>query len=226
MIRVNRLGLLVAMTLLVLFLASLPQTASAARGVRISPGEVISQGSSLRVTFNAGETSIECSLTLTGFMNTALTRITALTPIGTITRVNWNTCIGGEIEAFLFLPREIGLTAVLEEPRFCVRARAPSEAPYNTACGALLTILGLQFRLSVFGGFARCLYGSPTERVGVLLPLTRTSSNEREASYTMGALTLLANSLRLLSGFGCPATGELRGRFNEPLSRQTLTLLA
>ena len=96
----------------------------------------------------------------------------------------------------------------------------------NTGCGALVTILGFSFQLSTFGGFSRCLWGGPNETLGALAPLTRTGGNEREATYSMGALTLLPNTLRLASAPGCPLTGEMRGSFAEASPRQSLTLLA
>lgn len=219
--------LLLAALALTAFAAS-AGSASAASGVRITPGGAITQTSQGKVTFQAGETRIECNLTLTGRLETALVRFVrgTLTRLGQITRVDWRECVGGEVERVLNLPWNIALNTILEnEPRNCTRVNEPFLAPYNTACGALIVILGPQFQLSIFGGFVRCLYGSAAERVGALLPLTRTGDNGREATYTMGLLTILANSFRLTSGFGCPATGEMRGRFNEASPRQTLTLL-
>jgi len=223
----KKLLLLAALALVAL--AASAGSASAARGVKISPGGAITQTSQGKITFAAGETRIECNLTLTGNLETRLVTFVrgTLIRIGTITRVDWRECVGGEVEAVLNLPWNVALNQILEEPRNC-RPKTPEEAVYNKACGALIVILGPQFQLSIFGGFARCLYGSATESVGALLPVTLLRSNEREAEYSMGLLRILPtqNTFRLARGFGCPERGTMTGTFNEASPRQTLTLLA
>ena len=181
-----------------------------------------------KVTFISGVITMECNYTFTGAFESGLVAVVrgALLRLGTITRVTWSECSSGVWETVLNLPWNVALTTVLEAPRACTRAHMPGEAAYNTACGALITILGFAIQLARLGGIERCLWGGPSETLGALLPLTRTAGNEREATYSMGLMTLLPNTLRLASGFDCPTSGEMRGRFAEPSPRQSLTLLA
>lgn len=203
-------------------------SASAARSIRISPGGTVTQVSLGKVTFVSGETRIECRLTLTIRLVAGLIAPVLLIKIGEVTRVDYNECVGGEVEAILNLPWDVSLERQLltEGPREerCERVGVLiSAAPYNRVCGAVIRILRTQFQLSVFGGFARCLYEGD---IGALLPLTRVSGNEREADYRMGLLTIQPNRVRLIRGFLCPASGEMRGTFAAASPAQTIKLLA
>jgi len=227
MISIKKLILLTALAL-VAFAAS-AGSASAARSIEISPGGTVTQVSLGLVTFVSGETSITCNLTLRIELVRGLVGPALLIRIGQVTDVRWEGCSGGTVERVLGLPWDVALVSQLltegaREERCETVGVLISAAPYNRVCGAKIEILRAQFRLSVFGGFVRCLYAG---NVRALMTLTRIASDETQATYRMGLLLILPNSLPLVEGgFGCPATGEMRGTFGAATPAQTIKLLA
>jgi hypothetical protein len=194
----SKLFLLAALALVALTAAAGSATAAS---FTISPGGAASAVSNGKVTFTAGETTIACNLTLSLELNrTAITK-TAGNSVGSVTRVTWANCEGGEVAAVLNVPWAVTYQSI--------SGTLPEGV---TATG--LQVTNAQFQLSVFGGFANCLYaGNQPASLG----LSRISG----ATYRSGTLSITPTSLALRSGFGCPSSGTMRGTFT--LTAQTVT---
>jgi hypothetical protein len=206
--------LIVVAALALTALAATAVSANAATGVSISPAGEISQTSIGKVTFTAGESRIECNLTLAGRLSSTLVSITS--SIGSVTRVTWANCVGGEVSAVLGLPWSITITKL--------NGTTPSRVAAEAVTSGQIKIAGTAFKLSVFGGFVECLYGGSTSSVEASMPATKVSGTTR--SYNLGNLTIQANSLALTSGgFGCPGSGSMSGTFNPASPTQTTTFL-
>ncbi|HEX4807268.1 MAG TPA: hypothetical protein VFU94_15315 [Conexibacter sp.] len=154
--------------------------------------DVITEGSvrlaSLgKLTFTAGGLSLECNVTLTTTFTSRDVPVREGEALGSVTGASWSNCTGGELETVLALPWSItyrSFAGTLPEELTSLRT----------------TINGFAWRLSTFGGFVGCLYRGD---LGLSFPLSGRNP------YRTGLLTTGLESVRLVSGFGCPAEGRV-----------------
>jgi hypothetical protein len=202
-------GLLLGMAVSLLALGGFTANASAFREMTIT-GREIRSASAGKVSFAAGLFRIECNFTrrarLTGQTIPAERAIGA--NLGSISRFEATACTGGEVSAFLNMPRPLGLQAILPEG---VRTPAERITGYLYAYEAyiLFTLLGTP-----------CLYsGTFGELSPVMLII-----GPAPWRYVLGRLRLLEVSLRGApeNGPGCPTTASAIGSFNAPEPESTI----
>lgn len=167
----------------------------------VSPGGGITSVSLGTVTFSSGETTINCNLTLTGELNRVITLVSGV-ELGRIRVVTARECNNGATVTILALPYNLSFNESL------------GTLPDN-GTGTRYTVRGASFNLSLFGGFVNCLYRGEQP---ALLGTTDTGTN----TYRSGLNTIIGAPLSKVSGFGCPASGELEGSFT--LTAQTITV--
>lgn len=190
--------LTMALSLVALFATAAGASAYTATVEPAGEIETVSNG---KVDFTASGITIECNLTLAGWLEeTVANAERAGSYMGEITEVNWSECVGGSVRAVLGL--EWAITT----------SRINGTLP-NGATSLDFVINGAEFQLSVFGGFINCLYsGNAAANMAV------SGSNP----YSSGTITT-NSSYTLQSGFLCPNPGSMVGSFEmEP--GQTITL--
>jgi len=188
-------------------LLSVTASAFAAHNATIRNAGEIATASSGKVTFRAGEISIECNLTLSGTLAgtiSNLERPEERQSLGSIRGVAWRECAGGEVSSVLNTPWNILYTG-------------ETGAMPNSVTSVQFTIQNAQFLLSTFGGFVRCLYAGEA-------PVTMAATATRTAgTYTSGLIRTTESSFAKVSGALCPEAGRMTGSFNmTPV--QTITV--
>ena len=200
----KKLVLTAALALVALF--AVAATASA-HNATISPAGEASQVSSGKVTFRAGEIRIECNLTLAGTLASSvsnLERPEERQSLGSVRSVRWAECVGGNVESVLGTPWNILYTG-------------ETGAMPNEVSSVQFTVQNAQFLLSTFGGFARCLYAGES-------PVSMAATRTRTAGvYTSGNIRTTESAFSLVSGFGCPSSGNMTGTFTMSPT-QTITV--
>jgi hypothetical protein len=194
----KKLFLLSALALVALAAAA---TSATAASLQARPGGAITATSLGKLTFAAGELSIECNLTMRGNLLTTAISKTSGTKMGEITEVRWANCVGGEVAAVLNLP-------------WTIAYRSISGTLPEAVTAVNFTINNSSFQLSTFGGFVNCLYSGNSEASQAL-------THRAGAEYTTGLVRSLENALALRNGFGCPESGRMRGTFSQTV--QTIT---
>ena len=195
----SRIKTLTTLALAVCTLALTVADASALSGTDSNGGAV--NATSASVTFEGSGISIVCPLTVELSLLRGPIAISRGSQWGEVGGVRIGSCTGGSVSGTLGMPWRVTLNDSL-----------PTIMSLTTrnATGLLFTANGVQFNLSVFGGFVNCLYEG---NAGWLMPLTHTFSGS--ATYTGRTLEgLTAVNLSLIrGGFGCPSTGHFNGNF-------------
>jgi hypothetical protein len=189
-------------------LALMAGSAAALRALEVAPGGAIRAEGPVRVNEALRVANIECELTLSGFLNRSIPKMTGA-PVGQLTRVEFRLCI----ETFRRIP---WIVTALVEPR------TPALIQYNTFLGTLPEITGILVVIPNFGirvtnaeRTVECLFRGP-------LPfLIWRSPGESKFNRK----TFLPNRLNYVEGRGCgpEAFFELEGSFIlEPPQEVTL----
>jgi hypothetical protein len=201
--------LLLGMAVWLVALAGLTASASAFREMTITGRETRSTSAG-KITFTAGLFRVECNITksmrITGQTIPAERAVGA--NLGSISRFEARECTGGEISAFLRMPRPMGLQAILPEG-----VRTPPERItgylYTYEWYILFILLGTS-----------CLYSGT---VGELSPVIFIIG-PAPWRYVLGRLRLLEVTLRGApeNPPGCPTTASAIGSFNAPEPESTI----
>lgn len=178
---------------------TLASGSATAASFRIEPQGNIRTVSLGKLTFEGG-VAIECNITMNGSLSSALLNKVEGTEFGRITEVRFALCEGGNVETIRNLPWPMTYKSIL--------GTLPS-----AVTGMVLVVNGADFKLSAFGGFARCRYRGNAEAL-----MEVSGSNP----YTAGLIRSLENPLSLVEGALCPATGTMKGSFTlTPTTRIT-----
>lgn len=194
---------LLVMTAIAMLAVALAATSASAASFRIEPGGRIRATSAGKLTFGAGETAIECEVTLEGSLRNTLLNKVAGTVFGEVTavRIDNPRCTGGTVSAVLGLNWRMTYSSIT--------GTLPERV---TAISFDLGTVG--FRLSGFLG-VECLYGGTVRGNSIAV----TGANP----YTAGRIRAGTNQLPRVSGsIFCPREGSMNGSFNlEPTQRIT-----
>ena len=181
--------------LAVVALAAISAGNATAATLHAEPGGTITSTSEGKTTFAGGAINIRCNLTLTGTLAREAAAVRG-THIGSMSRVEWASCEGGNVRSVNNLPYELTYNAL-------------------TTSGVEFEVNRANFTLSVtiFGIVVECTYGG---NVPALVELTNSLT---------GRLRILTNRLSRTDGASsCPAEGSMSGSFNlTPQQRITLT---
>jgi hypothetical protein len=147
------------------------------------------------VLFSSGATEIICNVTLTGTLAASIAEVERSgRTIGATQTARISGCNNGATVTALNLPWSNTTTSV-------------SGTLPDNATAQNFSVNNSSFNLSLFGGFANCLYQG---NAAAIMPLTDTGTNTYSATNieTDGTRTIA-----LHSGFGCPNSGSMEGTF-------------
>lgn len=160
-----------------------------------SPAGEVEMPSEGYFEFSGGSLTLRCRITLSGRLLAGPIALVRGSRIGEITRVRVDStsCIGGFAGGGLSLPWPMTINST------------PAGLP-GSMTSIEVSINGAKLLFSQFGGLINCLYEGS---LPATIPMTSVARN----TYRTGSMSLLTNSMRLISGALCPSTGSARAVF-------------
>ncbi|HEX4806891.1 MAG TPA: hypothetical protein VFU94_13415 [Conexibacter sp.] len=178
----------------------LASTAAGAASLEVSPAGSIIETSLGKLSFTAGENTVECNITMSGNLLRGPIAKTSGSKLGEINSVRWANCSGGEIERVEGLPWTVSYESI------------SGTLPERMTSVTKKVAIDIDF--SLFGSFFECEYkGIAAFAVG----LVNIASNV----YKTGLASSLQSAIPLLRGFACPVDGRIKSQAS--LTIQTVT---